>query len=143
MMAAAEEQGRRTDPAETAETDRSTDFPRSRRLTKPSDFKKVFEKPLVSSDHCFKVLARVNDKPRSRLGLAVSRKVERTAVARNRIKRIARESFRQYPDQPGDVSLDFVVLPRLTCGRHSNTQLFESLQRHWRRLHSKAVLTDA
>lgn len=122
------------------EPDRRQRFPRTRRLTEPSDFKRVFENSLVSSDHCFRIIARPNGGLSSRLGMAVSRKVDRRAVGRNRIKRITRESFRQHQDQAGQIPLDFVVLPRLTCSSHSNAQLFDSLQTHWRRLQEKAAM---
>ena len=41
------------------------------------------------------VLATPNQLTHPRLGLAISRKVARTAVARNRIKRVVREVFRR------------------------------------------------
>jgi ribonuclease P protein component len=103
-------------------------FPRRARLTKPLEFKTVFQKPVVSSDHCFRILARVNRSGHSRLGMAVSKQVERTAVGRNRIKRIIRESFRTKSRR---VHFDCVVLPRRKAATISNSQLFESLDRHW------------
>lgn len=98
---------------------------------------------MVSSDDCFKVLARLNDGSLSRLGLAVSKKVDRKATGRNRIKRVARESFRRELNRPGQVPIDIVVLPRLHCDTISNRQLFESLQGHWQRLQRKAVQKKA
>lgn len=119
-------------------------YPRSARLTKPIEFKAVFRKPLVSSDHCFKILARLaGDVTSARLGLAVSKKVDKRAVARNRIKRIVRESFRSEVLPAGESQseyrkLDYVVLPRATCVTLSNQQLFESLGKHWHGLQKKA-----
>lgn len=66
-----------------------------------------------------------------RLGLAVSRKHCRAASARNRIKRIVRESFRQ--NKPALEGLDIVVLNQAAAARGSNRQLFDSLDGHWRR----------
>jgi len=112
-------------------------LPRSARLIKPNDFKRVFKKPTVSRDHCFKVLARVNDKDRSRLGMAVSRKVDKRAVGRNRIKRVIRESFRKAFNPPSDAnmkSLDIVVLPGQESATICNKALFSSLEKHWLRL---------
>lgn len=45
-----------------------------------------------------------------RLGLAVSRKVDRRAVGRNRIKRIVREAFREQRSQLADA--DYVIVAR-------------------------------
>ena len=45
-----------------------------------------------------------------RLGLAVSRKVDRRAVGRNRIKRIVREAFREHRAQLADA--DYVIVAR-------------------------------
>ncbi|MHC4232399.1 MAG: ribonuclease P protein component [Planctomycetota bacterium] len=106
---------------------------RKRKLTKPTEFKRVFKNPVVSSDHCFKVLARTNDKQHPRLGMAVSRQVDKRAVGRNRIKRVIRESFRHWcsVDCP---NLDIVVLPRRETATICNSRLTRSLQDHWSRL---------
>ena len=108
-------------------------LPRQARLTKPADFKRVFNGPIVSADHAFKVLARRNDCGRPRLGMAVSRQVDRRAVGRNRIKRVIRESFRQYFANTGSAT-DFVVLPRRESATICNRQLRRSLDKHWARL---------
>jgi ribonuclease P protein component len=121
-------------------------FPRSARLLKPADFKQVFIKSSASTDRYFKILARPNGKTSSRLGLAVSRKVDKRAVGRNRIKRIVRESFRrafetvalETPVVGGQVpyenGLDLVVLPRPLCASICNRELTTSLEVHWLRL---------
>lgn len=105
---------------------------RRARLRKPSEFKRVFNNPMISADRCFKVLARPGD-TEPRLGMAVSRQVERKATGRNRIKRIVRESFRRQ-FAGGGPALDFVVLPRKECATICNGRLFESLDRHWARI---------
>jgi len=138
---------------------RRATFPLSARLIKPADFKRVFNKPVVSSDRCFKVLARTNEGDGSRLGMAVSRKVDRSAVVRNRIKRVIRESFRQsFPavvSQPmkdskaGETArgqkinrnppgIDIVILPRREAATLSNSKLFRSLEAHWSRIGAAA-----
>ena len=116
-------------------------FPRTARLTRPSEFKRVFRQPVVSSDHWFRVLACRGKGSVSRLGMAVSRRSERTSVGRNRVKRIVRESFRHRfapagEDAP-DVPLDIVVLPRPGCATISNAELFRSLDLHWSRIVAK------
>jgi len=108
-------------------------LPRQARLITPADFKRVFKNPIVSADGAFKVLARRNDHERPRLGMAVSRQVDKRAVGRNRIKRVIRESFRQYFANSGP-AMDFVVLPRRESATICNRQLRHSLDTHWARL---------
>ena len=49
-------------------------FSRQSRLLKPAEFKLVFQKPIRSSDNCFRILARTNGVQRHRVGMAVSKK---------------------------------------------------------------------
>ena len=107
-------------------------FSRRARLTGRQAFNGVFAQPVKSSDRYFTVLARPNDLPYPRLGLAISRKVAKSAVARNRLKRMVRESFRHHQQQLG--GLDCVVMGRANAPEQDNAILFASLQRHWRRL---------
>ncbi len=110
-------------------------LPRQSRLCGQPAFRNVFQHPAVSADASFKVLARSNQLPYSRLGLAVSRQVDRRAVERNRLKRIVRESFRaHYLAETGRTSVDIVVLPRRQAVSICNRQLFEALDRHWARI---------
>ena len=110
-------------------------IPRRSRLTGKTAFSQVFEQATVSSDSCFKVLGRRAGQPEARLGLAVSRQVDRRAVQRNRLKRVIRESFRAHYLSGGPISAaDIVVLPRRAAVDASNQRLFEQLARHWRRL---------
>ena len=111
-------------------------FNRTHKLKKPLEFKRVFKNPFVSSDQFFKILARLNQEENSRLGMAVSRQVDKHAVGRNRIKRVVRESFRnRYSAEK--VCLDIVVLPRRETATICNRQLFRSLQGHWSRLENQ------
>ena len=80
----------------------------------------------------FTVLFRPNELQIPRLGLAIAKKHSRHATARNRLKRIVRESFRQH--QALLAGLDIVVMNRPAAGSAKNEQLFASLDRHWRRL---------
>ena len=121
-------------------------LPRRSRLTGKTAFSDVFEQATVSSDACFKVLGRQAGHSCARLGMAVSRQVDRRAVQRNRLKRIVRESFRAHylAEQPGSgvprATADFVVLPRRAAVTLSNGQLFEQLHRHWRRIDERLLV---
>lgn len=112
-------------------------MPRTQRLLKPTDFKRVFQKNQASTDRCFRVLTRRTDGASSRLGMAVSRRIDPKAVGRNRIKRVTRESFRHWAAKRrslGGPFLDIVVLPRQGAATMCNEQLFRSLERHWSRI---------
>lgn len=93
----------------------------------------MFSRPVVSADRYFKVLACAGAGRAARLGLAVSRKVDRRASARNRLKRIARESFRRHFGRQAP-RIDAVILPRSEAVSATNATLFGSLEKHWNRL---------
>ena len=109
-------------------------FQRHQRLSKTIEFKYVFAQPSKSTDLYFTVLARSNRLTYARLGLAIARKRIKSAVARNRLKRLIRESFRHH--QVKLAGLDCVVLARSGIGPISNLILFQSLARHWHKLSS-------
>jgi len=91
---------------------------------------------VVSADAGFKVLGRLAEQQNSRLGMAVSRKVDKRAVQRNRLKRLIRESFRTHyvSDPARHAPVDIVVLPRRPAVAASNEQLFDQLLSHWVRI---------
>ena len=105
-------------------------FPRSSRLLKAAEFRRVFQRPSKSADRYFTLLARSSSLDHPRLGLAISKKHIKRAVDRNRIKRIVRESFRLHQaDLP---ALDFVVMAKGGAQKLSNAVLFDALARHWK-----------
>jgi ribonuclease P protein component len=110
----------------------SAPFGRRARLNRKADFQHVFAQSHRSGDRYFTVLARRNELGYPRLGLAVSRKVAKSAVIRNRIKRIVRESFRHTQGRLD--SFDVVVIGRPQTGTYPNATLFASLRQHWARL---------
>ena len=107
-------------------------FPRRSRLLTPRDFRRVFERAQRSSDALFTVLARGNERPNARLGLAISRKAAHRAVDRNRVKRVVRDSFRHQRRRLQ--GLDLVVMARGGVVATPNVELRASLERHWARL---------
>jgi len=104
-------------------------FARTFRLVKPAEFKHVFQQPNKSADSALLVMARKNTLGYARLGLAISIKSAQTAVERNRVKRIARESFRHCRGTLGGV--DFIVSGRGGVAKKTNTELRLALERHW------------
>lgn len=105
---------------------------RAERLTDPKAYERVFANARRSRDPYFTVLARSSDTTLARLGLAVSRRVDKRAVRRNRIKRLIRESFRHNKQRLA--GLDLVVIARPAAAAADNPTLFAALARHWARL---------
>ncbi|MCB1724467.1 MAG: ribonuclease P protein component [Chromatiaceae bacterium] len=107
-------------------------FPRSARLLKAAEFEHVFAQPRRSADRYFTVLARASKCPRARLGLAISKRQVPSAVLRNRLKRLARERFRQLC---GTVhGLDLVIMARAAAGNAARPSLNASLDHHLKSL---------
>ena len=106
-------------------------FPRANRLTRPAQFSRVFGRSSRSSDQYFTVLANDSHGQAPRLGLAISKRAAKTAVQRNRLKRLVREVFRREKALP---ALDFVVMAGSAARNASNSELHASLQRHFGRL---------
>ena len=108
-------------------------FSRQVRLLSSDDFQKVFKQTSCRSvDQRLTVLARQNGLGHARLGLAISKRIIKTAVGRNRVKRLIRESFRQH--QQSLMGLDIVVLSRNAAPQASNPELTSALQTHWQRI---------
>ena len=108
-------------------------FRPSQRLLTAADYSQVFKDP----DHKagqkeLLLLARHNDLPQHRLGLAVAKKHVPTAVKRNIIKRLAREHFRVLQAQ--SPAFDIVVLTRPGARDASNAHIKEALTKQFARL---------
>jgi len=121
-------------------------LPKHAKLLKAADYNHVFDKPVRSSDRYFTVLARPNKLLHARMGTAFSKKRVKLAVARNRLKRISRESFRliqlaQQRQSSEQVipNTDFIILAGAQCVKASNKQLFHSLEQHWQQLNKKCA----
>lgn len=113
-------------------------FNREKRLLLPSDYKFVFNKPIRSSDKLLTILAKQNqssDQPR--LGLAVAKKSVKTAVHRNRIKRLIREFFRLNQDKI--VCADYVILVRGGIDKMDNSVITQSLSKQFNYLRKKLI----
>jgi ribonuclease P protein component len=91
--------------------ERSYTLPKSRHLRLPSEFAAVYEAKVRESRGPLTLYALPNALGHARLGMSVSRKVG-TAVRRNRIRRLIRESFRLLQhDLPQGYDLVVVVRP--------------------------------
>ena len=109
-------------------------FTRRHRLIHSSEYGRVFARPIRSSDAYFTVLARPGTCDNPRLGLAISKRAARSACARNRLRRLSRETFRTL-DLP---ACDFVVMARGRAPHVENSVLRQSLKGHFQRLARRA-----
>jgi ribonuclease P protein component len=111
----------------------SQQFPVRARLTRPAEFQHVFKHCQYRvSNRWITLLAVPNHREFTRLGLAISRKVARTAVARNRVKRVSRESFRKRQYELG--ALDVVILGRNDLTNQSKRVLGTAMDNLWTQL---------
>jgi ribonuclease P protein component len=92
----------------------------------------VFQSGRRSADPHFVILSRANGLDRARLGLAISRRHIVSAVRRNTVKRVVRESFRLH--RAALKGLDIVVMAQSGTGRADKRTLAGALARHWKKL---------
>ncbi|GLO62406.1 ribonuclease P protein component [Vibrio sp. MACH09] len=98
----------------------------------PEHYQKVFKKAHSAGSPHFTIIARNNSLSHPRLGLAVPKKQIKTAVGRNRFKRLARQSFRmKQHDLP---QKDFVVIAKKSAQDLSNEEILKLFDKLWHRL---------
>ncbi|MDR2871835.1 MAG: ribonuclease P protein component [Xanthomonadaceae bacterium] len=95
-------------------------FPRDARVRFRAEYTRVFEQGRRITDPLMS-LHWLSDARPPRLGLAVSRKVDKRAVGRNRIKRIFREKTRHL--RPQLAGGDYVIVARPAAAGASVQQL--------------------
>ena len=81
------------------------------RLKDSDAFRKAFERKRSASDSSLVVHGVENGLAHARLGISVGKKKVKTAVGRNRIKRVFREAFRLTKHE-WPVGVDYVIVPR-------------------------------
>lgn len=109
-------------------------FPHAARVVKPADFVRLRKNGQRIGTRHFNAQATPGSAGGARLGLAVSRRVSPDAVRRNRIKRIARESFRHA--RRGLPAVDILLIARESADAHDNAALRADLESLWRRIAS-------
>lgn len=108
-------------------------FSKAKRLLNAGDYSPVFDSPDARASHKhLLLLAKFSEQPHHRLGLVIAKKNVRLAVQRNRVKRLAREMFRQLP--PSSPSMDVVLLARRGLAELDNETLSSILQQQWLKL---------
>lgn len=114
----------------------SYSFQKSKRLLNASDYKEVFDHNRVKvANSSLLILAKPTLSRQSRLGLVIAKKNIPTAVQRNRVKRVVRETFRQ---RDFAVGMDIIFLARSGAKLQSRKQLTELLNNAWSSLDARS-----
>ncbi|WP_431635063.1 ribonuclease P protein component [Dyella sp. KULCS107] len=111
---------------------RAAGLPREARLCRAGDFAALRQASGRFGGRCFSVRYRQNELGHARMGLAISKRVSKRAVERNRIKRLARESFRRIRHELPAV--DLVLMAREQAAGLPGTELLAELDALWRKL---------
>lgn len=101
-------------------------YPKSARLRAAPEFQAVFQGGLKHSGVFFRLHFLPDSAGRPRLGMAVPKKAVPLSVARNRIKRVSRESFRLAAALPAG---DYVLVAQRRAATADNSQLRAELIR--------------
>lgn len=111
---------------------RAAGLPREARLRRAADFAAMRQGSGRLGGRCFSVRYRPNGLGHARLGLAISKRVSKCAVERNRIKRLLRESFRRARHELPPV--DLLVMAREQAAGLPGPELLAEIEALWRRL---------
>lgn len=114
-------------------------FTRSQRLLNAAAFDAVYKRRTRVVDDCFAVNYAPNELGHARLGLSIGGRAVGNSVARNRVKRMVRESFRLMAPQLG--TFDLVVGARNGARTAHNAQLRESLDGLWKKIQKRCVVS--
>lgn len=108
------------------------------RLSRTGDIRRVFQSGLKISNAYVTIRARRRTVRTPRLALAVAKKHVASAVKRNRIKRVTRESFRR--SAAILAGLDVVVVSRPGIEAADKATLRRTLDAEWPRLRDEVRL---
>ncbi|WP_343128207.1 ribonuclease P protein component [Buchnera aphidicola (Takecallis taiwana)] len=106
-------------------------FKKKLRLLKTNDFRRVFQKSrkyVTSELITFNIHNQFNY---PRLGIIISKKISKSSVKRNLIKRLIRESFRI--SQYYLLNLDFIILVKFNIMKITRLALKKNLNNFWMR----------
>ena len=107
-------------------------LPRESRLRRAGDFAALRHVSGRFGGRCFHLRYAPNALGHARLGLAISKRVSKRAVERNRIKRLVRESFRHVRLQLPAV--DVMVMAREQAAGVDGPHLLIQLDELWKKL---------
>ena len=107
-------------------------FPRAARLLTARDFARLRTSSRRVATRNLTAEVAKSETGGARMGLAISRRVSKNAVRRNRIKRIARDSFRHH--RALFPALDILVIARSSADRQDNPALHAEFASLWQRI---------
>ena len=114
--------------------------PPGARLRNPADFAALRREGKRFATRHFRTEYRLTPTEDARLGMAVSRRVSKRAVVRNRIRRIVRETFRlRRAELPG---CDVLLIAQTSAAVLSGGELRSDLNAIWQRLAALKPLPD-
>lgn len=105
-------------------------YPRSERLTRKSEFERVYREGEKGVNHVFVCYVLRQAGQGRKIGYAVSRKVG-SAVVRNRIKRYIREFYRTSRERLAE-DLAVVVVARVAAAKMTHAQCDDAIDRIFR-----------
>lgn len=106
-------------------------FIKSLRLQRAEDFQRTFRLGDKQKQGSLIVYTKLNDLGYARLGLAVAKRIVPSAISRNRLKRLIRESFRLNRHKLPNVDIIIVVTSR---SLYNNQVFLCDLDKQWSRL---------
>nr|WP_218059157.1 ribonuclease P protein component [Gilliamella apicola] len=104
----------------------------------PFDFSYVFQESIRAGSPFLTLVARKNNRTHPRLGFAIAKKQVKRAHERNRIKRLAKEYFRNRQHQLPN--LDFILMAKQPVIELNNQQLVSTLDQLCQRIITKQVV---
>ncbi len=111
---------------------RGQGFPPQSRLRRPAEFRQVYATGRRLGNDLFTVAALPNASTAARLGMSVAARSLKAAVARNRVRRLIRESFRRHQ---GDLPpLDLVIGVRPAVLAADNAVIRQRLEQLWQKI---------
>ncbi len=103
-------------------------MPKNCRLHKATEFAAVINFKCQTSGDLIQIYMKPNEFEYARLGLIVSKRIERFAVKRNKIKRILRDVFRKNRFNDQTMKMDWVIRLRRPVPRNALKKLATETQ---------------
>ncbi len=107
-------------------------FPPRARLRNPREFEAVLKQGRRVQEKLLSAAVLAGAATEARLGLAISARAVPLATRRNRIKRLARESFRAR--RASLPAADIVLQAKAGAGAAASSELRATLERLWRKV---------
>lgn len=120
--------------------DKPNGFSRGKRLLTGKDYKQVFDQAKRIGNPHWTVYGWRHQQPKAQMGLAIAKKTLRRAHERNRLKRLARETFRHMHGQLSGVNL--IVMAGKAAEAADNATLVAQLTKLFTYFSSKSELTN-